>query len=336
MDLLTQGIVGATLAQAGAPARDARLAAGVGFGAGLLADADALIRSGEDPLLVLEYHRHFTHALAFIPLGALVAAALLWPFLRRRLAFPRLYLYAFLGYALAGVLDACTSYGTHLLWPFSDERIAWSVIAIVDPVFTLLLLVPLAIGWRRRRPAAARLGLALAALYLALGAVQHQRALEAARELAASRGHRPERLIVKPTLANLVLWRSVYIDAGAAHADGVRVGLPGSVTIYAGESAVLVDASQPLPAAPAGSRSLADVQRFARFADGYAALHPAKPLVIGDVRYGMLPTSVTPLWGIELDAANPDAHARFVTERTLTPATRQRFVDMLLGRAPKD
>ncbi|HSO06477.1 MAG TPA: metal-dependent hydrolase [Pelomicrobium sp.] len=336
MDLLTQGILGATLAQAGAPSRDARVAAGVGFGAGLLADADALIQSGQDPLLVLEYHRHFTHALAFIPVGALVAAALLWPFLRRRLSFPRLYLYAFLGYALAGVLDACTSYGTHLLWPFSDERIAWSIIAIVDPVFTLLLLVPLGIGWWRRRPAVARAGLVLAALYLALGVVQHQRALEAARELAASRGHRPERLIVKPTLANLILWRSVYVDGTTAHADGVRVGLPGSVTVYPGEKAVLVDASRPLPAAPAGSRALADVQRFVRFADGYAAVHPTRPLVIGDVRYGMLPTSVTPLWGIELDAANPEAHARFVTERTLTPATRQRFVDMLLGRDPKD
>lgn len=336
MDLLTQGILGATLAQAGARARDARVAAGVGFGAGLLADADALIQSAQDPLLTLEYHRHFTHALAFIPVGALVAAALLWPFLRRRLTFPRLYLYAFLGYALAGLLDACTSYGTHLLWPFSDERTAWSIVAIVDPAFTLLLLAPLAIGWRRRRPAAARVGLALAALYLGFGVVQHQRALEAARELAASRGHRPERLVVKPTLANLVLWRSVYVERGTAHADGVRVGLPGSVTVYPGETAALVDASRPLPAAPEGSRALQDVRRFVRFADGYAALHPSKPRVIGDVRYAMLPTSVTPLWGIELDAASPDAHARFVTERTLTPQTRRRFVDMLLGRDLKE
>ena len=34
---------------------------------------------GGDALLVLDYHRHFTHALAFVPFGALIAALLLWP-----------------------------------------------------------------------------------------------------------------------------------------------------------------------------------------------------------------------------------------------------------------
>jgi inner membrane protein len=336
MDLLTQGVLGAAMAQSGAPAREARVATGVGFAAGLLPDADALIRSAEDPLLVLEYHRHFTHALVFIPAGALVAALLLWPFLRRRLPFPRLYLYALLGYALAGLLDACTSYGTNLLWPFSDRTVAWSIIAIVDPVFTLLLAVPLALGWRRRRPALARAGLALAAVYLALGVVQHLRALDAARDLAASRGHQMDRLLVKPTMANLVLWRSVYVHDGRAYADGVRVGLPGNVRTYPGESVPLVDGAAPRPGAPAGSTALRDVGRFVRFSDGLAAPHPARPYVIGDVRYAMLPDSVTPLWGIELDPASPDAHARFITDRTLTPAMRGRFVDMLLGRDLKD
>src|SRR5687768_7761326 len=132
MDLLTHGLVGAALAQSGAPREEARVAAGIGFLAGMLADADALITSASDPLLVLEYHRHFTHSLTFIPVGAAIAAAVLWPFMRSRLGFARLYVYALLGYALAGALDACTSYGTHLLWPFSDARQALSIIAVVD------------------------------------------------------------------------------------------------------------------------------------------------------------------------------------------------------------
>ena len=56
MDIVTQGLLGATLAQSAA-ARDTRLATGVGFAAGLLPDADSLIRSGSDPLLFLEFHR---------------------------------------------------------------------------------------------------------------------------------------------------------------------------------------------------------------------------------------------------------------------------------------
>ena len=111
MDVLTHGIVGAALTQSAAPRSEARTAAGIGFFSGMLADADILIRSTSDPLLVLDYHRHFTHALLFVPVGALIATVVLWPLLRRRLAFARIYLYAFLGYALAGALDACTSYG---------------------------------------------------------------------------------------------------------------------------------------------------------------------------------------------------------------------------------
>ena len=82
MDIVTQGLIGATAAQGGARSSDeVRLASLIGFCAPLLADADALIRSTEDPLLFLEYHRHFTHALLFIPFGALIASLLLWPLL---------------------------------------------------------------------------------------------------------------------------------------------------------------------------------------------------------------------------------------------------------------
>jgi inner membrane protein len=149
MDIITQAALGATLATAVAPSRQRRLAAGIGLVAGVLPDFDTLIQSGNDPLLVLDFHRHFTHALAFIPVGALLAALLLWPFLRRRLGFGRMYLYSFAGYGLAGLLDACTSYGTQLWLPFSDERVAWNLIAVFDPLFTLLLLISLLITVRR-------------------------------------------------------------------------------------------------------------------------------------------------------------------------------------------
>lgn len=331
MDLLTQGLLGAATAQAAAPPREARIAAAAGLGAGLLADADALIQSAQDPLLVLEYHRHFTHALAFVPVGALAAALLLWPFLRRRLGFARLYLYTLLGYCLAGFLDACTSYGTHLFWPFSQERVAWSIIAIVDPLFSALLAVPLLLGLKRASRAPARVGLALAAAYLGLGLVQHERAEARAAQLAAERGHAPERLLVKPTLGNLVLWRSLYAAEGRVHADGIRVGL-GAARVYPGESAALLDPARDLAWAPPGSRVQRDVARFVAFSDGLAALHPTRKDFVGDMRYAMLPTSVVPLWGVVVQPGSPEAAPRFVAHRHMDPALRRRFADMLLGR----
>jgi inner membrane protein len=46
----------------------------------------------------------------------------------------------------------------------------------------------------------------------------------------------------------------------------------------------------------------------------------------------MLPTSVTPMWGIDIDLASPTQHARFRIYRDRSENMRQKFVAMLLGR----
>ena len=172
MDLLTQGLLGANLAVTGAQKHEIRLATGIGFFAGMVADADILIQSEQDPLLTIEFHRHFTHSLFFVPFGAFIAAVLLWPFLRKRLGFPRLYLFCLLGYSLSGVLDALTSYGTHLLWPLIETRVALNIISVIDPVFTLILLVALIIAFRNKTKTHATFGLIIASLYLLIGYAQ--------------------------------------------------------------------------------------------------------------------------------------------------------------------
>ena len=331
MDLLTQGLLGGATALAGAKRKECRLAALSGFAAALLADADIFIRAADDPLLNIEFHRHFSHALIFIPAGALIAALLLWPLLRKRLRFRRLYLYALLGYATAGILDACTSYGTHLLWPFSDTRIAWSIIAIVDPLFSLILLIALVIGVWRYRARAAHIGLTLAGVYLLLGVWQQHNALGVAQELAASRGHDVERALVKPTLGNLLLWRSVYRYGDRFYVDAVRVG-PGGERVYAGSSLPRFDVQRDLPGVAADPVLRDDIERFARLADGFVVRDPTRELVLTDIRYSMLPTGLTPMWGLDLDTASAGEHAGFKVYRNRPQNARELFMAMLLGR----
>ncbi|MGB5396230.1 MAG: metal-dependent hydrolase [Gammaproteobacteria bacterium] len=331
MDIITQGLIGAIVAQAGARPNEVRLASLIGFCAPLLADADALIRSTEDPLLFLEYHRHFSHALIFIPIGALLASLLLWPLLRNRLAFKRIYLYAFLGYATAGFLDACTSYGTHLLWPFTDERIAWSIISIFDPVFSLTLIVVIVFGVVKYKPLAARIGMVFAAAYLSLGAIQHERAEALAHLHAQQRGHITERLIVKPTLGNLLLWRSVYEAGGMYYVDAVRTGLPGNGRVFTGNKVQTFDIRRDLPQLTDQMMIYRDIERFEFFSDGFLAWHPERPDVLGDVRYAMLPTSIRPLWGIELDLDATDDHVTFNTYRTMSDTDRKTFLALLFN-----
>ena len=331
MDLLTQGLLGGALALSLADRKKSRPAAVVGFAAAMLPDADILIRTADDPLLNVEFHRHFTHALIFIPLGALVAALILWPLMSKHLGFARIYGYALAGYATAGLLDACTSYGTRLLWPFSDERISWSIVAIVDPAFTLVLLIALILGMQSRRPRAAAAGLALSGAYLLLGAWQHQAALQVARDLAAQRGHEVERILVKPTLGNLVLWRSVYESDGRFYVDAIRVG-PGAERVYPGASARRFVAARDRPGLLPGSVLARDVERFDRLADGFVVADPGRDNVLTDVRYSMLPTTIAPLWGLDLKVDSPARHARLIDYRDRPANAREQFVAMLLGR----
>ena len=109
MDPLTQTALGMIAAQSIARRDQLGRAALAGAIGGALPDADMLIRSSADPLMALEFHRHFTHSLAFIPIGALLAALLAWAISLRRFKVAELYRYALIGYATHGLLDACTS-----------------------------------------------------------------------------------------------------------------------------------------------------------------------------------------------------------------------------------
>ncbi|MGV8712304.1 MAG: metal-dependent hydrolase [Nitrosomonas sp.] len=331
MDLLTQGLLGTAMAQSGARQQDVRLAAGIGFFAGIAADMDILIQSENDPLLNIEFHRHFTHSLFFVPLGALLVALVLWPFFRKYLPFLRLYLFTFLGYCLSGVLDAFTSYGTHLLWPLSDVRVAWNTISVIDPVFTLILLIAGSIAFRKHASTPARIGLLLATLYMSVGWIQQQRAHTLAEELIAERSHQAQSLLVKPTLGNLVLWRSIYEFDGRLYVDAIRVGLWSNARIYPGESIKKFKFDRDLDQVPASSVLAADIARFAHFSDGYLAIRPEQPNVLIDVRYSNLPMTIAPLWGIEINPEQPDQHAKYTLYRDASRQTRQTFLSLLLG-----
>ncbi|UCE88817.1 MAG: metal-dependent hydrolase [Pseudomonadota bacterium] len=332
MDIVTQGLFGGALAQAVARKEEKKLATFVGIAAGMLADADFFIRSSQDPLLNIEYHRHFTHSLMFIPVGAAIACVLLWPFLHRRIKIGRIYLFCLAGYSMSGILDACTSYGTQLLWPFSSERVAFNIISIIDPVFSLILLGTLLLGLRLRTRPVAYGGLALCVAYLAFGTLQLHRAQAVAETLATTRGHQPTKFVVKPTLANLVLWRSVYEHDGRFYIDAIRVGLSADAQIFEGEVVAKFATHSVFAGLDPASTLYTDIGRFAQFSDDFVAFDPTQENVLGDIRYSMLPNSAKPLWGIVISPAKPQQHADFRFFRDRSQAVRQTFFNMVLGR----
>ncbi|HZI92615.1 MAG TPA: metal-dependent hydrolase [Patescibacteria group bacterium] len=327
VDPVTHALLGAAMAQTLFPASEGRRPLLLGAVGGMLADADIFLRPLSDPALPWEAHRHITHALAFSPVGGLVTALpfLMWPWWRGR--WKKTLGAATLAYAGHGPLDACTSYGTHLLLPFSTSSTSWDIIAIIDPLFTAILLAGIAATVWRARVAPALLALLICAGYLALGARQHAVALDAVAKTAASRGHTVLRARAMPTPGNLVVWRGLYVADGRIHADGVRVPLLGSSRVRQGVSVAIYRPGTLAQSAEEDPREVrvADVvARFDQFADGFMARDPRQPDVLGDMRYSLEVASFSPLWGIRLNAGttgDPVSWVDLVTDRRASLAT---------------
>lgn len=307
----------------------------VGFCGGLTADLDVLIRSDTDPLLSIQYHRQFTHALVFIPVGGAVTALVLGvlPWLRRDLGWAWLFLFTTIGYATSGLLDACTSYGTQLFWPFSDARVAWNCLPIIDPLYTGSLLALAVLSLMTRRQVLGWLGLAVAVGYPLLGACQHRKAEDAIRAVAMDRGHADiTRLTVKPAPLSLWLWRSVYRQEDRYQVDALHVPWIGEVRLYPGGATSALDFPEDFQGIPRGSRVYIDLERFNRFSDGYLYRPAGRDTFVGDLRYALIPNSLDPLWGVQWQSGARDSPVTFETFRIFDEVHRQTYVAMLLGR----
>jgi inner membrane protein len=329
MDPITQGTLGATLSESFSDKRKVKVAALLGCFAGLSADIDVLIQWPSDPLLFLEFHRQFTHSLVFIPVGALICAALAWKLAKKHLNFKETYQFCLLGYATHGLLDACTTYGTQLFWPFSNMRVAWNTISIVDPLFTLPVLTLVVLGVTQQKPMFARLALAWVFVYLSLGLIQRDRAIAAGFELARTRGHTPVRLEAKPGFGNLVLWKVIYEAEDVFHVDAIRVGI--TAKIMPGDQIEILNIEKHFPWLDTTSQQAKDIERFRWFSRGYLALDQSDPNRIIDIRYSVLPNEISALWAIELDPdAGPQAHVRFTTRRSASWRQLSSMVEMLI------
>ena len=284
-----------------------------------------------DTLLFLDYHRQFTHSFAFIFIGGALTAALCVLLLRGKATFRQLLLPATLGWGTHGLLDACTSYGTYLYWPFDLERVAWHVISIIDPIFTVGLLIGVILTTRRKTTRPVRASLIFALAYLGLCSVQLQRAQSLHTELVTERGHQAVRSEVKPSLANNILFRSFYENEGRLYVDAVRVPWFGTTRVYPGESWPTLALEEFQSSHSLSELHIADIDRFRYFSADFVVEDPRYPGVLSDFRYAAVPNDIAPLWGVDVLGTPPNKHLAFRQFHDITPADRKRFFAMLRG-----
>ena len=319
MDPLTQGALGASLPQSASRNQHVFIAGLLGFLSGMAPDLDVFIRSENDPLLFLEFHRQFTHSLIFIPVGGLICTIVFYFLIAKRakLSFKLTYLFCTLGYATHGLLDSCTSYGTQLLWPFTNARYSWDTISIIDPLITFPILILVILASIRNNSRYALAAVLWVFIYQAFGLYQNHRATDIGLQLAKERGHNPIRLEAKPTLGNLVLWKVIYeIDEGF-YTDGVRIGF--DTKLYRGNLIPKLNIQRDFPWLDKNSQQAKDLKRFAWFSKNYIAVDPTNPRRVIDARYSLLPNESKGLWSIWLSPqAEKDDHVEYRMDREIS------------------
>ena len=334
MDPFTHAVLGAAGGYALFGKKLGRMAATLGALAALAPDVDALVRSSVDPLAYVQYHRHFTHSFAFAPIGALFVAGLGRLVSGKGFPFCLAWCCAMWGWLSHELLDAATSYGTHLLWPFSSERTGWDVIAIVDPFFTVSLLIGLLLALWCQKQKWAFVALGLGALCLSAGVWQHDRILKAQQQLASERGHTVVRGRALPTIGNNVVWRSVYEHAGRIYCDRLRVGWGGEISAKEGTSLERVSLSDLSQMESAAETRLPAFERFAHFSDGWIARSPLDDSLLGDVRYSLSTEAFDPIWAIRYIGADHQPPFEWVNRAKERRLNLRKLWEEWMGRGP--
>ncbi|MWV16025.1 metal-dependent hydrolase [Pseudomonas sp. L-22-4S-12] len=221
MDSITQALLGASVQGALLGRWQGRRALLYGAMLGTLPDLDVLIDYG-DAVADMTYHRGFSHSLL-----VLSALALFITLIARRLrpdpsySTRRLFFAIWLVLITHPLLDAFTSYGTQLLWPLATPPVAWSSVFIIDPLYTLPLLVAVLVGLLRglrERPQWLVLcALGLSSLYLAFSLGGKAMAEQKVEQVLAQRGIQAEQLFSTPTPFNSLLWRVIVLDGEDYH-----------------------------------------------------------------------------------------------------------------------
>lgn len=217
MDSLTQIALGAGLAGLAAPGRYRRSALLVGAVLGTLPDLDVLpMAFVADPVVRMTWHRSFSHSLLMLmPLAWLIWLALrrFWTPVREAPGpWFRAIALALLTHPL---LDAHTVYGTQLWWPIPVAPTMWSTLFIIDPSYTLPLVLGCVVAWFGRERDLARtglvLGLAISTTYLAWTWIAKARVEVRAERVLAQAGLSQAARFSVPTPFNTWAWRVVAL-----------------------------------------------------------------------------------------------------------------------------
>jgi inner membrane protein len=171
MDSFTQIVLGAAVGEAVLGKKIGNRAMFYGALAGTIPDLDVLASHFTDTVSALSIHRGFTHSIVFSVLFAPLFGWLVSRYEKFKSfkGWSWLFFWAFVTHP---ILDAHTTWGTQLFWPF-EMRLAFKTIFVIDPLYTIPFLVFLILAMSQNRSSKKRqiynkIGLIVSSTYLVL------------------------------------------------------------------------------------------------------------------------------------------------------------------------
>jgi inner membrane protein len=224
LDSLTQAVLGATVGEVVLGKKIGNKAPLWGAVAGTIPDLDVVLNFFVGEVQSTLWHRTFSHSLFVLTLAAPLFGYLVYLIYRRKSSatFSDWTMLFFWGLITHPLLDGCTNYGTMLLYPFSMERISWRTIFIIDPLYTLpLLIVTIAVlfmkkgSLRRRRTAI--IGLAISSVYLITTFFIKAHVSNVVEASLEDQSISYQKFMTSPTFFNNILWSAVVKSEAGYH-----------------------------------------------------------------------------------------------------------------------
>lgn len=209
MDSVTQIVLGAAVGEAVLGKKIGNKAIVLGAIAGTIPDMDVAANYFTDTVTALEMHRGFTHSIVFAVVFGLFFGWLLSLWDKRATLKEWSWLW-FLCFITHPLLDAHTTWGTQLFWPF-DLRLAYKNIFVIDPLYTLPFLVFLILAMFQKRESEKRrkfnnLGLLVSSVYLALTLILKGISYYKFENALKDQNIEYSQLETKPSPLNAILW----------------------------------------------------------------------------------------------------------------------------------
>ncbi len=285
MDSLTQAALGSAVGYTVLGNKVGRKAVAWGAILGTLPDLDVFLPYGGS-VEAFTYHRGFSHSL-FVHL--LISPLIVWLILKIHTGMQayktRWFWLVFLCLSTHALLDALTVYGTQLMWPLTEHPFAVSNMFIIDPLYTLPLLVGVisTLIPKITAPTAYKINaitITVSTLYLCCSLILKVVIDDKVNTALQNRGITVNEYISTPAPFTTLLWRVVVMSDGKYY--------EGYASVFDTANEVTLNAYQTTPSLLNEIKNEWGVKRLQWFTKGfYSVREQQDKVILSDLRMGM-------------------------------------------------